>query len=486
MHVKRPVFIYSLVAIIAALAVAAACGGGGSSATPTPTPTPTQQIVTPGPTAAPPLTDYLMVFQESKPTEDVIWSLSPADVTKKTALATIPHREGFPVRAALSPDGTFLAYLTLPDFALSADSSQAEAYVIDLKTNETTKLADGVDYNYTPLWAPDSGLLYMRRYAGPEFLNATVFVVRVRIVHKPGPDEPTLTPTPTPQPGIAPWPGFDPVEVVLQATVANVLRFSPLGFADDSKSMFFIEEEGGTEGATLVGIYAPATTAEVDKLHDTAEAAWYAAQAANKAAADAAAANGQPPPVDTVTPAPTPAPDSRFVVQLSEQGISGASLSPDMHHIAYLSQSISEDGELLNQTYLSDLIAATAAPLPLTGLSVGNHLNPVWYPDGRLTVGVLPATGGPGQLAIVALDLSNVYLLPQPDSGFDVPRGWAPDGTWLAVSHQSGASLANPGEASLDLVSVNGQRVNILSGPSVAGEDSVMGWTKPPAATPPS
>ena len=468
------------------VALAVACGGGGSPATPTPSPTPTpkQLIVTPGPTATPPATEYRLVYREAGPTKDIIWSVSPADVSQKTQIAVIPHREGFAVRASISPDGTFLAYLSVPDFALSADSSQAEATVIDLKVNEATKIADGIDYNYTPMWSPDSALLYMRRYAGPEFLNATQTIIRARIVHKPDPEAPTPKPTPTLPPGIAPWPGPDPV--VLQATVANVLRFAPIGFADDGKSMFFLEEEGGTSGATLVGIYAPATTEETGKLYAAAEAAWYAAQRANKQAADDAAANGQPAPVDTVTPAPTRAPTSRLVVQLSEQAVTGASLSPDKHKIAYLNQTISAEGELLNKTYLADLIEATVTPLPLTGLSEGGQLTPAWFPDGRLTVSVLPATGGPGQMAIVALDLSSIVLLTQPELGFDVPRVWSPDATWLAVSHMSGSSLANPGDGRLELLSVNGHRLTLLEGAQNAGEDSVLGWIKPVAEAPAS
>lgn len=481
----RPATVRLSLLAVALLAVAAACGGGGPDATPTPSPspTPTVRIVTPGPTSTPPPTEYRLVYRESGPAEDIFWSVSPADVAQKTQLAVIPHREGFPVRASVSPDGTFLAYLSVPEFALSADSSQAEAYILDLEVNQAAKIADGVDYNYTPMWSPDSGLLYMRRYAGPEFLNAVQTVIRARIHRLPDPEEPTPTPGPTPEPGIEPWPGPD--ITVLQATVANVLRWTPLGFADDNRSMFFLEEEGGTGGGTLAGIYSPATTEAVDALYASAEAAWYAAQQATKQAAEEAAANGQPAP-PPVTPAPTPAPDARFVVELSAQSVTGASLSPDMHKIAYLSQNISADGEILNATYVADLVEATTAPLPLTGLSAGAQLAPAWYPDGRLTVSVLPEGGGPGQMALVALDQSSIALLAQPEAGFDVPRAWAPDGTWLAVSHRSGSSLVDPGDGSLVLVSANGHRMTLLEGEANVGPDSVLGWIKPPAEEPAS
>lgn len=482
MTIRPWTFRLSLAATVAALCVAVACGGGsGAAPTPSlsPSPTPTQLILTPGPTESPPQTAYQLLVRSTSATQDIIWRASPADLTQRIPVAAIDHREGFPVKAAISPDGTFLAVLSLPDEATSADSSQAVASVIDLKTNETTELTGGVDYQYTPLWSPDSALLYMRRYAGPEFLAANVSVLRVRVVHKPGPDDPTPKPTPTVPPGIEPWPGVDAVETILQDSVAHVLRFSPIGFADDGNSMFFLEEEGGTEGTSVIGIYSPAATAEVDKRNKAAEDAWYAAQQANLQALQAAQANGQPPPADTVTPAPTPAPDSRLVVVLSDQSVSGCSLSPDAHSVAYLAPSFTESGDILTQTYVANLIEATAAPLPLRGLSVGDQLDPAWYPDGRLTVGVLPDTGGPGQLALLALDLSSITLLAQPESGFDVPRAWAPDGTWLAVTHMSGTSQANPGDSRLDIVSVNGHRITVIDGPDMASKDAVLGWVKP-------
>jgi hypothetical protein len=467
----------------AALALAVACGGG-SSVTPSPsaTPTPSPLIHTPGPTESPPATDYRLVYREYGATEDVFWAGLPTDPAQRVELARIAHRDGFGIRAALSPDGTFLVYLSLPDSALSADSSQAEAYILDLKPPENdsepagpVKVADGIDYNYTPLWSPDSKLIYMRQYAGPEFLAANVIIIRVR-----APDHPTSsrtpTPTPSPAPGIEPVPPEDPV--ILEANVANVLSFAPVGFADDGKSMYFLQEEGGTEGATLVGIFSPATTKEVDAVRKLFVDSWYAAQAANLQAANDAAAAGLPPPETTVTPVPTPSPDSRFVVQISDQSAFDASLSPDMHKISYVSQLIDDAGDIHNQAYLADIIAATAAPLSVPGISAGDFLRPAWYPDGRLTLSVLPVSGGAGQMVLTKIDGSEVTFLPQPAAGYDTPRSWAPDGTWLALSHSDGSSLANPGEGSLVLVSLTGQRVTVIAGAENAGPDTVLGWVK--------
>jgi len=461
------------------LAVVAACGGSaGSSPTPaaslSPTPTLSPLISTPGPTGAPPATDYRLIYREFTPQEDIIWAALPSDPNQRQEIVRIGHRDGYGVKAALSPDGTIVAYLSLPDTAIGPDASQAEAFLIDLESDERVplKIASGIDYNYTPFWSPDSRLVYMRQYAGPEFLSANVMIVRVRVAHT---GDKTPTPTPTQPPGIAPPPTPEPVELVLKDSVAHVLAFAPIGFADDKKSMFFVQEQGGTQPSTLIGIYSPATTEGVDALHKLAENAWYAAQVENQRLADEAAANGMPPPVTTVTPAPTPTPDARFVVQISDQAAFDYSLSPDKHQVVYLNQQITDAGDIRNRTYIADLVAAEARPLGVPGVADGEFLRPEWYPDGRITIGSLPSSGGPSQMVLMKLDGSDIAFLHQPASGFDIPRWWSPDGKWLAVEHRTGNSLANPGDGTIDVVSLNGQRFTVL-GTANANADTVLGW----------
>jgi len=131
--------------------------------------------------------------------------------------------------------------------------------------------------------------------------------------------------------------------------------------------------------------------------------------------------------------------------------------------------------------FVADVIEATSAAVPTPGLDVGHHLRPVWFPDGRLTVGVLASAGGPGSLAIISLDGTSVTYLAQPDSGFDTPLMWAPDASWLAIQHNAGSSLANPGAQSLVLVSQTGQRITIMEGFDNSNVDAVLGWVAPSA-----
>lgn len=466
-------------AAVVALGIAAACGS--SAPTPTPIPTPsTSPIVdtsTTTPTPTPPDTDYRLVYREYGETQDTIWAALPTDPTHKLVLAVIPHRDGYGVKATISPDGSLLAYLSLPDSAISTDSSQAEAYVIDLQSKDQTpvQLAGGVDYNYTPLWSPDSHLLYMRQYAGPEFLAANVLIVRVAVIHVPNPS-PKPTPTPVLSPGFLPAPTPSPVELVMQASVSNVLSFAPIGFADDGDSMIFLQEQGGTGGGTLVGLYSPATTKAVDAMHKLAVDLWNAAEALNVAADNDAIVNGQPTPETTITPAPTPTPNARFVVQISNQAALNAILSPDMHSVAYLSQVIDDSGEIHTQPYLADLIQATTAPFAPQGAAPGDFLSLAWYPDGRLTLSLLPSDGSVGQTFLANADGTGVIQLPPPDSGFDEAISWTPDGNWLLVSHNTGKSPVNPGEGSLQLLSLDGQRITVQAGANNYGTDSFVGW----------
>jgi WD40-like Beta Propeller Repeat len=486
--------------IIAIVAIIACAGGGGSGATPSPSPspspvpTPTPTKPPPGPTQPPPLSSYRLIIREFTPLEDVIWRVNALDPAAREELVRIPHREGFGIKPSLSPDGKLLAYLSLPEFALSAQSSQAEAYVMDLETKESVKVTDGIDLTFTPLWSPDGRLLFMRRYAGPEFLAAQVSLLRAKITRK---EDPTPTPTPRPTPTVplppeatpptpapTPTPTPDPLQVVIQDTVAHVLSFTPIGFADDGRSMFFVQVQGGTGagGGSLVAMIAPSTTESIAEFQAAVDADWAAVQEANKRAADEAIAAGQPTPSITITPRPTPTRDARAIVDLSQQVAFDYELSPDLHRVSYLDQQF-VDGEILNRTMIADLVAATTAPLAHRGLSGGHHLRPAWHPDGRLSIGILPADGQ-GLLALVAIDGSSVTLLPQAEGGFDTPRSWAPDGSWLAVTHNGGNSLANPGPARLDLVSPSGQRVTVIEGADNSNEDSVISWVN--IAPPPS
>jgi len=453
-----------------ALLLASACGGGsGPAATPTPGPTPTPAPTAP-PTEAPPDTPYRLVFREFGATEDTIWRALPWDPSQREQLAVIPHREGFGAVASLSPDGRMLAYLTLPDSAISETSSQAEAYVLDLKKGSTRLITGGVDYTFRPLWSPDGVLLFLRRLAGPEILAADVSIIYTRIEREPLEGEPTPTPTPSPTPlppdqtpGPSPLPE-DPIKTILKAKYSQVQSFIPLGWADDNRSLYFVQVTGGLEGTTLVASYAPATTESI---------------AREATPTPDPNATPPPPPDPNAPPTPTPTPNAKFILELTNQTAADYSLSPDTHKVTFTAGALA-DGQFVNQAFIADLINGFVTPVSGEGLPAGDQLGPVWYPDSaHITLGTLPASGQRGAAALLALPSGPAQYLPAPPAGFDVPRSWSPDGLYLAVTNWSGVSLANRGDPSLDIVTLAGHRFRIGQGPGYATAAAVIGWVAP-------
>ncbi len=467
----------SLVFVVGCLLVAACGGGSGPTPTPTPAPTPT---ATPLPTATPaaPDTPSRLVYREFGQTQDTIWRVQGNNLANREQLAVIPHREGWGTKPALSPDGRLLAYLSLSDYATDAGSSQAEAYILDLKTQQTKKILDGIDLTFTPLWSPDGRWLYLRRLAGPEFLAADVIILRLKAPLALEKDQPTPTPTPEPSPGQILLPPEDPVKAILQEHVSRVLSFIPIGFAKEDRSLYFVQVQGGTGDGTVLGAYEPAASKDIEEAEAAARAD---AEQAAKAAQAAAAAGITPTPVPPgATPAPLPTPhwSSKLVVQLSDQLAFDYGLSPGRDKVSFLAQQFAE-GQIVNRAFIADLVAAAVSPLPLDGLPAGQHLHPVWHPDStHLAVGVLRSDGQPGAVALVSPGGGAPAFLPAPESGFDQPVAWDPAGTFLAVMHFTGNSLANVGTARLDLVAPTGQRVTVAQGADI----EVLGWFQPPPA----
>jgi hypothetical protein len=451
------------VLMFAAVLLAAACGGG-DSAPPTPSPSATEQP-TPEPTPAPPETPYRFVWRQFGATQDTIWAVAPTDPTHPQALAMIDHQEGFGVKPSLSPDQQYLAYITLPDGATDV-SFQSDLHVRDLQTGDDKFITGQVDLRFQPLWSPDSKLLYVRRN-----LEQRSQVLRVKVPRTPREGERTPTPTPSPPPG---QPPEDPVTVVMDDSVSHVLSFTPVGFADDGVSMFFVQVQGGTGGGTLLGEFGPATYDAVVK----AEAAAKAAQQAYTDAVNAAIAANQPTP----SPLPTPAPSSKLVANLSDQIASDYDLSPDKHKFSFLAQQL-VDGQIVARAYVTDLITTETIALPTDGLPTGDHQRPLWYPDtSLLTVGVLAAAETPSAVALVPPGGGAPAFMPAPPSGYDVPRAWSLDSTYLAVVNFSVNSRANPGTATLQLLSRNGQRITLGGGADI----EVLGWFQPPPAPTPT
>jgi hypothetical protein len=470
----------------------AACGGDDAGPTPSPTrsprPTPT---AAPTPVPTPPPSAYRLVYREAGALEDIIWRINPSDPAQREELVRLPHRDGFPVLAGLSPDGRMLAFVAMTETARSPESSEADLFVHDLARKETTKVGTGMDYQFRPVWSPDGLVLYMRRYAGAEILSSDVSLLYTRIARLPRPEDPTPRPTPRPTPSPAPTPvppdalptplptpkptPEDPIKTMFKARYSQTMTWTPLGFDDDGKSMYFVQINGGLRGTTLVGMVTPATAAAMDEARGQYEATVRDfMQLFPTPPPEATPTPPDAPPTPTVPPSPTPA--AKLVVELTDQTVEDFSLSPDKRKVSFRIGVI-EGGELVTRTYVADLQEGTVQPLPLNGLPSGDHASVVWHPDGRrLAVGLSRYPAHTGSAMLVPLDGSGLELLPTPKTGFDAPRSYSPDAVWLAVTHFSGESFINPGEPSLELVSQDGHRISLATGPWYADDDSLIAW----------
>jgi dipeptidyl aminopeptidase/acylaminoacyl peptidase len=464
----------ALILIPLALLAVAACGGADAGPTPSPTATPAPAATqtpagTPTPPPPPPETVYRFVYREAGATEDVIWRILPSDPSQREELARIPRREGYPIVAALSPDGRQLAYLSQPGHAISEQSSQAEMYLLDLVTGTTTRLAEGVDYTLRPLWTPDSRLIYYRKYSGWDILSADGYINYIWAPREPLPGEPP----PTPAPEF--FQHEHPEKYVIHAKYSQVLEFIPLGFSEDNRALYFVQVNGGTQGMTLLGSFAPAAADFIIPIIEQVAAEH---QRLIEEAYRAAGEAGAPPPEQTPGPPPYPESERKAIIELTDQAAEFFSLSPDRTKVCFQASGI-VDGEFVNQVFAADLVRGLVLPIPTEALPPGDQLAPAWYPDSRqITISVPPGEGRPGQLYLApAFGTDPARLLAvSEEGGFDLPQAWSPDGAYLALVHRTGNSLANPGGARLELLANTGQRFLIGEGEHYADPHTILGW----------
>ncbi len=468
----------------------AACGEEGPDGTATPTASPSPALSplsrTATATPLPPLepTSYRFLYSEFVTDADTFWMIDPVDPSSRVEVAKVPHKAEWAVAPALSPDGKRIAYNAMPDLGLSP-TTDAETRILDLETGETAVVAQGVDLTTVPRWSPDGGLLFLRRN-GVE--DVTVILVDLS---KPDDEEEEVG-------GEAGQEEIDgeelpPIRTVLRQHVSDVLAYMPLGFKADEATMYFIQIQGGTQSGTFLGRYAPATgeavataTAIVEvtataiaDITATAEAEATAIAAAitptpTPTPTPAAGATATPTPTASPTPTPMPILTGSVFLVLSEQIARDFSLSPDASRVAFLVPGLVE-GQFMVQTHIADIKGEQVTPLAAMGLPQGDHLRPIWHPDGdKVSVGQLPSGSNPGRVVVIPLDGQEVTFLPPPNQGFDAPLSWSPDGKFLAVTSFQGQSLANPGPSSLIFASPGGQRLPAPQG----GNVEAIGWVK--------
>ena len=147
------------------------------------------------------------------------------------------------------------------------------------------------------------------------------------------------------------------------------------------------------------------------------------------------------------------------------------SLSPDGTRLTYLAQA---DGAGFGARVLD--LSTGRAVTPLRE-AVAAQFNPIWAPDGDLTVGQLSGGGSALRLSGEGGSLTPAAQLPRPEAGdgFDVPLSWSPDGVRLAVRAFEGTSTADPGPSWVVVVSADGERHQL----SPLSDVTIAGWLGP-------
>ncbi len=320
----------------------------------------------------------LLVYSEFGHWADTIWAADPDDPANRAYVATVEHSPGFGISASLSPDGTYLAYTTLPRGASRDDA--AELWLLEVGTVTASRLAEEVDLRSTPVWTPASDAVVVRQTVGDE--GAIVLV--------------DLSGQPT------------------RLSAADTGLY-PIEFSSDGTTLYYATlSEDGTDIRAVSALGG----------------------------------------------------ESELLAHLSDGFARDWHLAPDGSKLAYLAQtsgaSLSYHAEVLD-------IATGEAQGTVAGMS-GSQFNPIWDPHGGLTIGSAPDGASAG--AAMRIAGSEGSALAGPETGFDVPVSWSPDGAYLVVRNFEGASASDPGQSHVIIINQSDQRQQL----SALSDVLVAGW----------
>jgi dipeptidyl aminopeptidase/acylaminoacyl peptidase len=158
------------------------------------------------------------------------------------------------------------------------------------------------------------------------------------------------------------------------------------------------------------------------------------------------------------------------VAHLSDDFTRDWHLSPDGERLSFLAPEATSP----TPSYQAMVVDTDSPddPQPLRERTAGDF-NPIWHPNSRdLTVGQEPAASEPeAALRLSALGGPSEEL-EAPDTGFDVPVSWSPDGSYLAVRSFDGTSALYPGREHIVILGPDGERREL----KLNAEISLAGW----------
>ena len=135
-------------------------------------------------------TSLRFVFAEQIGGETAIWSARPDAPADRRRLARVRHHPDWGIRAALSPDGRYLAYTALPPGGRDPDRG-AQLIVLDLQQRRSRRLLSGLDLRTVPLWTRDAARVIVQRVlpSGGGSLIALTPAGEEQLLHTAAPNE---------------------------------------------------------------------------------------------------------------------------------------------------------------------------------------------------------------------------------------------------------------------------------------------------------
>ena len=107
-------------------------------------------------------TQHRLAIATFHTTHSGLWIASADAPQQPVRILTVPHKVGYGLRGAVSPDGQFIAYLRLPASARDP-MTQGELWRVRSDGSEPQLLFLGVDMYRAPVWSPDSETLAVRQ-----------------------------------------------------------------------------------------------------------------------------------------------------------------------------------------------------------------------------------------------------------------------------------------------------------------------------------
>lgn len=105
--------------------------------------------------------DPRIVYSELTGQQSTLWIASAADLPRARPIATVSHREGYGLRAALSPDGKRIAYLVLPASARNPWTEGA-LWVMGIDGRDPLQLLSNADMHSAPIWSRSGEQILVR------------------------------------------------------------------------------------------------------------------------------------------------------------------------------------------------------------------------------------------------------------------------------------------------------------------------------------